>query len=128
MPESLEQMLLRHEGFRAHVYKCPAGYDTIGVGRNIEKDSGPGITQEEAMYLLSNDIKRVRALLNRHPVYTGLDEVRRMALENMCFQLGYNGLLDFKLMWLALGRGDWEEAAKEALDSKWARQDSPGRA
>lgn len=28
--------LLLHEGAVNHVYKCPAGYLTIGVGRNLE--------------------------------------------------------------------------------------------
>lgn len=139
MPESLEDMLLRHEGFRSHVYKCPAGYNTIGIGRNVERGSGPGITEDEARYLLGNDIARVRSLLAKIPVYQNLvnplvengierGRVRQMALENMCFQLGYNGLMDFKRMWQALGRGDWQAAHDECLDSKYAREDSPGRA
>lgn len=32
------------EGFMANVYKCPAGFDTIGYGRNIEANP---LTKEE---------------------------------------------------------------------------------
>ena len=51
--ESLKEQLIRHEGLRLTVYDCPAGYKTIGVGRNIEQK---GITESEALYLLDNDI------------------------------------------------------------------------
>ena len=36
--------------------------------------------------------------------------------------------LNNKRMLAGLSRGDYEAAAREVLDSKWARQDSPGRA
>ena len=52
--EDLKEQLIRHEGLRLTVYDCPAGYKTIGVGRNLE---GKGVTEEEAMYLLDNDLK-----------------------------------------------------------------------
>ena len=31
-----------HEGFSRWVYLCPAGKQTIGYGRNIDKSGGPG--------------------------------------------------------------------------------------
>ena len=34
------------EGFSASVYKCPAGFDTIGYGRNIE--ANPLSVEEKA--------------------------------------------------------------------------------
>lgn len=51
--EQLKKELIRDEGFRSKPYKCTAGKLTIGVGRNIEDN---GITEDEAMYLLENDI------------------------------------------------------------------------
>jgi GH24 family phage-related lysozyme (muramidase) len=33
----LINMLKRHEGVRDKVYMCSAGYETIGVGRNISQ-------------------------------------------------------------------------------------------
>ena len=57
----LINMLKRHEGVRNKVYMCPAGYETIGVGRNIS-ESGLGLSEDEVEYLLKNDILRCRTL------------------------------------------------------------------
>jgi len=40
----------------------------------------------------------------------------------MAFNLGFNGLMQFKRMWKHLGRHDYPGAAKEMLNSKWAFQ------
>ena len=45
----------------------------------------------------------------------------------MAYQIGVNGLLKFKKMISAIEFGDWEEAERQALDSKWAKQ-TPARA
>ena len=55
----LVNMLKRHEGVRDKVYMCSAGYETIGVGRNIS-ESGLGLSDDEIEYLLKNDIERCR--------------------------------------------------------------------
>jgi lysozyme len=47
----LVNMLKRHEGVRDKVYMCSAGYETIGVGRNIS-ESGLGLSNDEIEYLL----------------------------------------------------------------------------
>ena len=60
----LVQMLKRHEGVRDKVYMCSAGYETIGVGRNIS-ESGLGLADDEIDYLLSNDIRRCRRRADR---------------------------------------------------------------
>ena len=50
MSDLIEQ-LRRHEGVRSTVYKCTAGFETIGVGRNIS-ESGLGLSDDEIDYLL----------------------------------------------------------------------------
>jgi lysozyme len=118
--ENLKDQLIRHEGLRLTVYDCPAGYKTIGVGRNLE---GKGITEEEAMYLLDNDIKDFQESLSRElPWFDSLDECRRNILTNMAFNLGVSGLLKFKNTLAAIENGNWEEAASQMLDSRWAEQ------
>jgi lysozyme len=116
----LKEQLIRHEGLRLTVYDCPAGYKTIGVGRNLE---GKGVTEEEAMYLLDNDIKDFQESLSRElPWFDSLDECRRNILTNMAFNLGISGLLKFKNTLLAVENENWEEAASQMLDSRWAQQ------
>jgi len=43
---SLVEMIKRHEGVKSKVYLCSAGYETIGVGRNIS-ESGLGLSDDE---------------------------------------------------------------------------------
>lgn len=119
--DKLLDMIRLHEGVRHHVYKCTAGYETIGVGRNISQ-SGIGLSDEEIDYLLKNDIIRCNEELNSFQWFAGLDENRQYAIVDMCFNLGLTRLLKFKNMISALQREDWEEAASQALDSMWARQ------
>ncbi len=117
---SLEDQLIDHEGLELKPYQCTADKLTIGVGRNIEDR---GITEDEARYLLKNDIKIVEdELLEKKPVVAGLDAVRQRVLVDMGFNLGIPTLLKFQNMWSAIEEEDFERAADEALDSRWAKQ------
>lgn len=119
----LKQTLIKHEAEIPHAYKDSEGYLTIGVGRLIDKRKGGGITHEEAMYLLDNDIhKYMSELYAAQPDVQTLDEVRQEVLINMAFNLGMSNLNEFKKMWAAIKLDDFSTAADEMLDSKWARQ------
>ena len=118
--ETLKDQLLRHEGYRQFPYRCSAGKLTIAIGRNIEER---GLSKDEAMYLLDNDIQICKQELGLvFPVYYRLSLERRNVLINMCFNIGIKRLGQFKKMWAAVGVGDFDEAAKQMLDSKWAGQ------
>lgn len=111
------------------VYKDHLGFDTLAIGRLVDRRRGGGLSDAEAEYLLINDIEERDALLRRVlPFYAKLDAVRQRALLNMAFQLGVAGLLDFKQMLAALAKGLYQAAAKEALDSDWAKLQTPARA
>lgn len=117
---SLRDDLIRHEGLRLFPYRDSEGLLTIGVGRNIEER---GISREEALYLLDNDIKAHSAELGeRFPVVRALDQARYEVLVNMAFNLGVPRLASFLKMWAAIEAGDYACAAREMLDSKWALQ------
>jgi lysozyme len=117
---ALEDQLIDHEGLELKPYQCTADKLTIGVGRNIEDR---GITEDEARYLLKNDIKIVEdELLEKKPVVAGLDAVRQRVLVDMGFNLGIPTLLKFQNMWAAIEEEDFETAADEAMDSRWAKQ------
>ena len=45
----------------------------------------------------------------------------------MAYQMGINGLMNFKNMIDAIEEGCWIDAAHEGLDSRWAKQ-TPERA
>lgn len=119
--------LKRHEGLRLHAYEDHLGYWTIGYGRMIDKRKGGGISEAEAEHLLANDIDRVCARLQHERGFRHAPFTVKRALANMAFQLGIGGLLSFQRMWSALEQQDYERAADEALDSRWAEQ-TPNRA
>ena len=123
----VRDQIMRHEGFVPHAYQDHLGYWTIGIGRLIDERRGGGISQAEAMMLLNNDIARVVRALEPIDGFTRAPEPIQQALVNMGFQLGIGGLLGFRRMWAAIDHADYETAAREALDSRWAQQ-TPERA
>ena len=117
---ALEDQLIDHEGLELKPYRCTAEKLTIGVGRNIEDR---GITEDEARYLLKNDIKIVEdELLERKPLVAGLDSVRQRVLVDMGFNVGLPILMKFQNMWAAIEEEDWDEASAQMMDSRWAKQ------
>lgn len=123
MDDQLLADLVRDEGEVLHAYQDHLGFWTIGVGRLIDKRRGGGVTHEEAMYLLRNDVAKVAAELDsKLPWWRSLSEPRQRVLLNMGFNLGVAGLLKFKNTLAAIERGDYEAAARGMLASLWARQ------
>ena len=126
---NLIEQLRRDEGEVLSAYADHLGYLTIGVGVLIDKRKGGGITAEESAYLLANRIKtkesELRAAL---PWFDKLDRVRQAAMLNMAYQLGVTGLRGFPKMLDAVRDGRWAEAENQALDSLWAKEQTPARA
>ena len=133
MQEKLKEQLILHEGLKLNAYKCPADKWTIGVGRNLEANplseeemlevlKKSGITKDMAMYWLEREIRQVKRKLANYEWYTSQSEIRRRVLIDMAFNLGVSGLLSFQNMIGALEVGNYEVAAEEMLDSRWAEQ------
>ena len=116
----ITDMLIRHEGLRLKVYDDSVGIPTIGVGRNL-KDRG--ITKDEALFLLSNDIKDFTDQLSNKLDWFDLqpDKVK-LVLTDMAFNLGIAGLLSFKNTLEHIKNGEYQIASEEMLLSKWASQ------
>ena len=116
----LTDMLIRHEGLKLKPYRCTAGKLTIGVGRNLDD---MGITENEARYLLENDLGRIRLELDDAlPWWRALDATRQAVLLDVAFNLGLTRLMGFKKFLHALSHGDNLTAAAELIDSEAARQ------
>ena len=123
--DEITASLMIEEGFRAHAY-----YDTavpprltIGFGRNIDREGGGlGISEDEAELMLRNDIDRsVQECANWYWFDRQPDRIKRVLIE-LCFQLGYPALSGFNRMLSALSADNYETAAAELLDSKFAVQ------
>lgn len=115
---SLIGRVKKHEGLRLKMYKCTAGKNTIGYGRNLDDN---GISADEAELMLKHDLENAEVDARRFKVYEKLNQNRKDILIEMVFNLGYARLCGFKKMFSALELGDYDTAANEMLDSKWAR-------
>ena len=128
MTDKLLEMLKRHEGVEHHIYRCSAGFWTLGAGRNVDPQGGLGLSDDEVDYLLQNDIERViKELSTEYRWFNSLDDVRKDAMIDISFNLGATRLRGFKRALAAMEVADYKMAAKEFLDSKWSR-DVKGRA
>ena len=121
-----------HEGFVGHVYRDSEGYRTIGYGFNI--DSGRfskeqvdrwtrnGISQEEAMQVLQEELGKTRSKLEKYDWFNKLDPVRQGAILDMSYNMGVGWIDKFPKAMNALKSGDFETAANEILNSTYAKQ------
>jgi len=118
--DKLRQDLIKHEGCVLKPYQDSVGVWTVGVGHNLESNA---ITFDAAMVILEHDIDAVIVDLNRvFPIWRNQSKLRQEVLVNMCFNLGIGRLGGFVRMWDAIAIGDYKEAARQMLDSKWASQ------
>ena len=119
----LVETLKRHEGVKAFAYQGTADKTTIGVGRCVDEDGGIGLSDDEIEYLLMNDIARCdKELEGAYDWYRDLNKPRRDAMINLCFNLGLTRLRGFVKALEAMSRGQYDLAADEFLDSRWADQ------
>ena len=118
--QRLGKQLVIHEGLRLKPYRCSSNKLTIGIGRNIED---VGITEEEAMVLLSNDIDRAyNECYANFTWFSGLSELQQEAMVNLIFNMGMSTFKKFKKTIQHMENGDYELAAAELLNSRYARQ------
>ena len=128
MIEELKLLLINDEGEVNHAYQDSEGYLTIGVGRLIDKRKGGGISHDEAMYLLDNDIVKVLTECQREfPWFHLLDDVRQIVILSMVFNMGMPNFKGFKKTIQYIKKHQFKEASIEMLDSKWASQVGPTR-
>lgn len=121
------------EGERLTVYEDTLGNLTVGIGHKVlpEDELGPGdkITAERSMTMFLADLKEAEQ--GAHHLLDGsvrtVSPVEVAVVTNMVFQMGLEGVKQFRLFWAALRAQDHVWAAKEMLDSKWAKQ-TPARA
>lgn len=125
-----ERMLKRFERFVARPYRDTNGFLTVGYGWNLDSDP---MFEEAASIQLIHKVRQIEKELDMATdlvgrVYRQVDDIRKEALIQMAFQMGVYGLGLFGNMLRAMLNSNWELAYREALDSKWAKTDSPKRA
>lgn len=111
----------KHEGLRLHPYTDTLGNITIGYGRNL---TGKGISNAEAAELLNTDIQDAIYACEAKSWWKSVsaNDARARALIEICFNIGLGSLLAFHEALSSLSSGNYEAAAQNFLDSKWAAQ------
>lgn len=99
-------------------YKCTAGALTIGYGLNLDA----GIDEELAEIILVHQVHKLTYSLWANDWFADLNPARQDVIVNMAFNIGLTGVMKFRKMIDALKGGFFELAAKEMLNSKWAKQ------
>ena len=112
------------EGERHFIYLDSVNKRSIGIGRNLDD---VGISHDESLYLLSNDLDRTIADLDKfQPWWRQLDPVRASVLLDMAFNMGdesqTHGLRTFANTLTAFQAGNWQAAHDGMINSKWAEQ------
>jgi lysozyme len=113
-------ILKEDEGYRQFPYHDTEGVLTIGIGRNLRDK---GISEEEAEYLLGNDIAEAETGCEREfAFWYALPVEAQLVLICLAFNMGLNGLLTFEKMITHLSRAEYQSAADELENSRWAHQ------
>ena len=132
VPQEVQDLVKQEEGFRDDVYSDAEGY-SAGYGHFLSEEElkkyppGTKVPQDQIDAWFEEDISRSYAAAQAQnqqlprPVDVG-------RLTSVNFQLGTAWNLDHDRTWAKMQAGDFEGAAIEALDSKWAKTQTPGRA
>ncbi len=113
----LINQIKQDEGFRGMPYKDTEDRLTIGYGTLLP------LTKQEAEWLLLHRLTGlIDELESKCEVYNKLPEEAKEIIKNMAYNLGVPKLCKFKKMWKALEEKNYNKAADEMLDSRWAKQ------
>ena len=131
LTDDLKARVRLHEGVRTQMYLDSLGKATIGIGHLIKPHEreryaeGVEISMDEVEELFEMDLNRAAAgaesLIEQcigHELPPHIEEV----ILEMVYQLGTQGVRNFKKFWKALRIKDWKTAASEMKDSRWHKQ------
>jgi lysozyme len=87
------ELIKQFEGFSAEVYRCPAGYDTVGYGHLVRanEDFTGGVSETEAEMLLRQDVQ-VAELAVLRLIKVPLTDGQFDALVSFTYNLGSGAL------------------------------------
>jgi lysozyme len=133
---SASDLIQHHEGCRLQQYQDGEGYWTIGWGHCIDprvgckaldpslyEADGLTLSQATADEIFEEDLDAVEAELISHlPWAMQLATVRLAVLQDMAFELGIEGLLEFATFLELMKSGEFEAAASDLLKTKLGSQ------
>ena len=112
------ELIKKHEGYRDSIYYDTVGVPTGGYGHAFLPGSSLPKDIWDEIFLYDYNI----AVSDYYSLELDLDPVRRAVIVNMIFNLGISKFLGFRKTLVYVRAGEYEKAAKEMLNSKWAGQ------
>lgn len=125
MTPELEASTKIHEGRRLRAYQDTKGVWTVGYGTNLQELS---IDEELATKWLREKLYQAEVLAGGYPWFRELAQARKDVVVEMIYNLGITRFDKFTNLKAALGVKNYNKAADEMMDSKWAYDvgDGPG--
>ena len=127
MSEVLKKRIREHEGYRDRPYLDSLGKATIGFGHLIteedEFEEGKQYPKEQLLKLFDKDFEK--AEMGADQLVGSIQELHieaKNVITEMVFQLGTQGVRNFRNMISALQDRDYQRASAEMLDSRWHAQ------
>jgi len=129
--DALKARVQDHEGLRTSMYLDSLGKATVGIGHLVQAHErerfaeGVEIPMSEIIEIFEMDLNRAAAgadLLISECIGHDLPQHVGEVILEMVFQLGTQGVRNFKKMWKAMRVKDWKTAAAEMKDSRWHKQ------
>lgn len=149
MPFSIDKfraLIDEHEGDKLTPYRDTKGFLTVGRGFNLDAVGARttcellgvdwlstfalknAITQQQSDAIFEYQVKELLPMVHHYvPNFDLLSDNRQLAIMDLAWA-GIGVLEQFRNMRAAIVRGDFDTAAKEMLDSKWAKDVKEHRA
>ena len=126
----LREQLKIDEGVKYEVYDDHLGYKTFGIGHLVVAGDeeygapvGTPVSEERVNAVFDSDVQKyIDESKKVFPNLEDLPEEAQQVIVNMCFNMGAPRLSGFKKFIAGVNAGDWNTAAVEMMDSRWARQ------
>ena len=128
--DQLRDTLKIDEGVKYEIYNDHLGYPTFGIGHLVvESDEehgkpvGTPVSEDRVNSVFEKDVAIM--IDEAKKIFPNLDELPEEAQQvivNMTFNMGAPRLAKFKKFIAGVNAGDWNTAAIEMMDSRWANQ------
>lgn len=126
--ETLEDRIKRHEGLTLLPKYDAKGMYVIGYGHDIDADTAQslaqGCTESDAEEWLKSDLDHCISNVGKYFAHwiINLNQARLDVITEMVFQIGIDGVAQFRRFITACINQDWDDATREMLDSDWHKQ------
>lgn len=121
------ELVTHHEGFESTLYTCPAGYPSIGYGRNLKfypltQEEKLAYTDDKGNVIISKTVAKIWAAQSLKAIYAQVKDKsyfvnqtpeRQAAILDMIYNMGMTSFNKFKKFQKAMSENNFELAAVE---------------